>query len=80
MLFTKIAALAITGFPPLGDEPIADIGGTVARHEAELRDLGWRVEVVPGRDHLGATAVDVVPPRLSRFPDDHLLRDRTAHG
>jgi pimeloyl-ACP methyl ester carboxylesterase len=55
-----------------GTEPIADLGAIVGRHQAELEALGWAVEVIPGKDHLGAMASDVVLPRLSHFLDHHL--------
>jgi len=55
-----------------GTELITDIGGTVQRHRTELEELGWSVEVIPGLDHFGAMAADVVLPRLSGFLDHHV--------
>ncbi len=55
-----------------GPELITDIGATVRGNQAELESLGWSVEVVPGLDHLGAMAADVVLPRLSAFLDHHV--------
>ncbi|GAA1298958.1 alpha/beta hydrolase [Saccharothrix xinjiangensis] len=56
-----------------GPEKITHIGETVARHQRELEELGWEVEVLTGKDHLGAMAADVVLPRLSGFLDRRLL-------
>ncbi|UZX02100.1 alpha/beta hydrolase [Arthrobacter sp. CDRTa11] len=40
------------------------IGEPLARHEAELREAGWDVHVLPGLDHLGAMHSSVVLPIL----------------
>lgn len=55
-----------------GPEKITHIGETVGRHQRELEELGWEVEVLPGKDHLGAMAADVVLPRLGTFLDRNL--------
>lgn len=53
----------ITYGPGWGDVEVV-IAGAVRSHRGELEEHGWRVETLPGRDHLAAMRADAVLPLL----------------
>ena len=54
----------ITYSPKWGDAYVA-IGEPLSRHHDELTTRGWRVEVIPGADHMSAMHAATVLPILS---------------
>jgi hypothetical protein len=48
---------------------ITRIGRSVIDHRKELEALGWDVEIVAGKDHVGALAPDVAGPLVRRWLD-----------
>ena len=51
-------------YGPRWDNTEVVIGPALAAHQAELEALGWRVELVPGGDHMSAMRAEVVLPLL----------------
>ncbi len=82
MVFTGADGDSDAGGVPL---PIAT---TIRARQVELEELGWRVEVIPGRDFSVGLDPEAVVPVVRAFLDDAVSRaahsesmdDRTAKG
>jgi len=52
------------GYGPGWGNVHVSIAGPVIRHQVDLRASGWRVDILPGLDHMAAMQVDAVLPVL----------------
>ncbi len=53
----------------LNGKLLTRIGQNVIDHREELETLGWDVEILAGKDHVGALAPDVAAPLVRRWLD-----------
>jgi pimeloyl-ACP methyl ester carboxylesterase len=58
--FAFAGADDVIRYPAAWDDARVDIGPALAANRAELEARGWRVELLPGRDHLTAMHAEVV--------------------
>ncbi|WP_433307070.1 alpha/beta fold hydrolase [Actinoplanes sp. CA-030573] len=57
----------VIAYGPQWDDAVVDIAGPLIARRDELTARGWRVEVVPGADHMAAMQAEVVLPFLLPF-------------